>query len=193
MVHDPLPGGPGAGPGQLAGLHLRRGPVVGDVIKRVKEQLREVPDRGLGYGLLRHLNPGTAETLCAYPAPQVGFNYLGRLRTADPGHVPDWQPLPGTLIEGEPDTPMSHVVELNAVAEETGGSLRLRMNFSWAPRLLTREDVAALARLCTDALNGVAAHTEDPGAGGLTPSDLSLAGLSQHEIELLDADWGGSA
>ncbi|MFE7812480.1 amino acid adenylation domain-containing protein [Streptomyces sp. NPDC057433] len=169
------------------------GPVVGDVIKRVKEQLREVPDHGVGYGLLRHLNPGTAEALRAHPAPQVGFNYLGRLRTAVPGRVPDWQPLPGALPEGEPDTPMSHVVELNAVAEETGGSLRLRMNFSWAPRLLTREDVTALARLCTDALNGVAVHTEDPGAGGLTPSDLSLADLSQHEIELLDADWGGSA
>ncbi|WP_461112433.1 condensation domain-containing protein, partial [Streptomyces chlorus] len=54
------------------------GPVVGAAIKRVKEQLRATPDRGAGYGMLRYLNPETAATLRGCPAPQIGFNYLGR-------------------------------------------------------------------------------------------------------------------
>ncbi|MGQ4374368.1 amino acid adenylation domain-containing protein [Streptomyces sp. SAS_267] len=40
---------------------LAGGPAAATAIKRVKEQLREIPDKGLGYGLLRHLNPETAE------------------------------------------------------------------------------------------------------------------------------------
>jgi putative heme-binding domain-containing protein len=42
---------------------LAGGPAAGQAVKRVKEQLRRVPDKGLGYGLLRYLNPETAEQL----------------------------------------------------------------------------------------------------------------------------------
>ncbi|MBY0469349.1 MAG: hypothetical protein K2Q07_10265, partial [Burkholderiaceae bacterium] len=41
--------------------------------------LRAVPGRGVGYGLLRYLNPTTAPTLAGQAAPAVSFNYLGRL------------------------------------------------------------------------------------------------------------------
>ena len=34
--------------------------------------------QGLGYGLLRYLNAETAGELAGLPAPQIGFNYLGR-------------------------------------------------------------------------------------------------------------------
>ncbi|MBV8932158.1 MAG: amino acid adenylation domain-containing protein, partial [Kutzneria sp.] len=43
-------------------------------LKTVKEQVRALPDGGLGYGLLRHL---TDRTLAALDEPQVAFNYLG--------------------------------------------------------------------------------------------------------------------
>src|SRR5262249_19848593 len=39
---------------------LQAGPALGRALKSIKEQLREVPDRGLGYGLLRYLNDETA-------------------------------------------------------------------------------------------------------------------------------------
>ena len=44
-----------------------------------------MPDNGLGYGLLRYLNPETAAQLGGFAAPQIGFNYLGRFAagTAD--------------------------------------------------------------------------------------------------------------
>ncbi|MFC5852898.1 condensation domain-containing protein, partial [Streptomyces chlorus] len=164
------------------------GPGVGEAIKRVKEQLRAVPDRGVGYGLLRHLNPGTADVLRQYPAPQVGFNYLGRMRTAA-GEDHDWGLLPGAVHGTGPAVPLSHVVELNAVAEEQDGLIRLRANWSWAPRLLSEDDVRALARLWVSALTGIAEHTKDPDAGGITPTDFSLSTLSQSEIDLLEADW----
>ncbi|WP_159393263.1 non-ribosomal peptide synthetase, partial [Streptomyces rimosus] len=57
---------------------FRGGAAAGVALKRVKEQLRAIPDHGIGYGLLRHLNPETEEALSSAPAPQIGFNYLGR-------------------------------------------------------------------------------------------------------------------
>ena len=40
--------------------------------------LRALPDNGLGYGVLRYLNPQTAAHLEGFASPQIGFNYLGR-------------------------------------------------------------------------------------------------------------------
>src|SRR5262249_33010279 len=48
----------------------------GEALKAVKEQLRAVPNRGIGYGLLRYLNDAAS-----IPAvqPEISFNYLGQL------------------------------------------------------------------------------------------------------------------
>ncbi|MCA1682235.1 MAG: condensation domain-containing protein, partial [Actinobacteria bacterium] len=48
----------------------------GEVLKSVKEQLRAVPGRGLGYGALRYLTPSIE--LGEQAGPQVSFNYLGQ-------------------------------------------------------------------------------------------------------------------
>src|ERR1044072_1414049 len=53
---------------------------VGTALKRIKEQLRAVPRRGLGYGVLRYLGSGEVSArLREMPRAQVGFNYLGQL------------------------------------------------------------------------------------------------------------------
>src|SRR5262249_11718655 len=47
---------------------------------RVKESLRQVPHRGLGYGVLRYLGaPEVRESLSRPASPAVSFNYLGQL------------------------------------------------------------------------------------------------------------------
>jgi len=48
-------------------------------IKAVKEQIRSVPNHGIGYGVLRYLSPhdDVREQLTRI-RPSVGFNYLGQ-------------------------------------------------------------------------------------------------------------------
>src|SRR4029450_673241 len=53
-----------------------RGGWGGGTLKRVREQLRAVPGDGLGYGLLRYVNPQTGPRLAGLASAQVGFNYL---------------------------------------------------------------------------------------------------------------------
>ena len=88
------------------------GAAAGRVLKRVKEQVRQVPGNGLGFGLLRYLNPRAAPVLAEYPVPQIGFNYLGRFTAAGldeggAGQEPAvWRPAGRTLGgSADPDMP----------------------------------------------------------------------------------------
>ncbi|WBB93320.1 non-ribosomal peptide synthetase [Verrucosispora sp. WMMC514] len=161
------------------------GAETGAAVKRVKESLRSVPDRGLGWGLLRYLNPATAERLAgADPAP-IGFNYLGRLAGGEDAG-------PGGAI-GDPTLAFGHVLEVNAFVRETAGGARLVADLTWPAALLTPDEVAEIAGLWGDALDALARHAATPDAGGLTPSELSMVSLSQQNIDLLEAKLNKAA
>ncbi|MBD2420562.1 non-ribosomal peptide synthetase, partial [Anabaena cylindrica FACHB-243] len=61
-------------------LELKATDNLADVIKSIKEQLRAVPNRGIGYGVLRYLSGDADITsqLSATPQPEISFNYLGQ-------------------------------------------------------------------------------------------------------------------
>ena len=52
-----------------------------DSIKRIKNQLRAIPNQGIGYGILRYLDrdPRARESLDAVLPPLVLYNYLGQV------------------------------------------------------------------------------------------------------------------
>ncbi|WP_406383457.1 amino acid adenylation domain-containing protein [Streptomyces sp. NBC_01618] len=165
------------------------GAAVGEVLKRIKEQLRAVPDAGIGYGMLRYLTPATL--LPHSSPPQLGFNYLGRFPAADGAGEP-WTAAPEADALGggsDPGMPLTHEVELNALTEDGPEGPRLVATWSWAKDLLTAAEVADLADTWFRALAVLADHACVPEAGGRTPSDLTLVSLSQAEIDLLEADW----
>ncbi|MGA5063937.1 amino acid adenylation domain-containing protein [Streptomyces exfoliatus] len=167
-----------------------RAPAVGDAIKRIKEQLRAVPDGGLGYGLLRHLNPDTAPRLRGLARARFGFNYLGRF-TAEQGAGEDSWPLLGSGPAGHhPDTALDHEIEVNVVTAEGPDGPRLITRWTYATGLLTEEEVRRLTRSWSLALHAVVGHATAAGAGGLTPSDVAVPDLGQAEIEQLERRCG---
>ncbi|MFC7730062.1 condensation domain-containing protein [Actinomadura keratinilytica] len=172
-------------PGTLDLTDVRTGgPDAGRLLKRIKEQLRAVPSDGLGYGLLRHLNPDTAAELAALPAPQIGFNYLGRFTaTADERQPGPWQPVGGLDGGVDPRMPASHTLEISAVVQDLAGGPVLALTLSWPEELLDADAVEELAGTWTAMLSGLVAHTDGGDAGGHTPSDFPLTDISQHELD----------
>jgi amino acid adenylation domain-containing protein/non-ribosomal peptide synthase protein (TIGR01720 family) len=169
---------------------LAGGADAGTALKRIKEQLRAIPDHGIGYGLLRHLNPETARVLARYPKPQISFNYLGRFTVAT---GQDWTALPGAgVLEGGFDTAMPvapYSLEINAFTADGPDGPELGVTWAFPAGLFAEESVRTLAEGWFAALAGLVTHAAGPGAGGHTPSDLGLLSLSQEEIDELEAEW----
>src|SRR5258705_5397878 len=85
--------------------------------------------------------------------------------------------------------PLAHCIEVNALTIEDAEGAKLTAHWSWAPGLVTEAEVRDLARRWFDALEALVRHADAPGAGGRSPSDLPLAGLSQGEIEWLERQY----
>ena len=101
---------------------LAGGASLGRALKTIKEQLRAVPGKGLGYGLLRYLNPQTAAQLAGFAGAAARLQLSGpvrgwrrRRRTGrrrlDGGEAADDARLGG----GDPAMPLAHCVEINAL------------------------------------------------------------------------------
>ncbi|OPF84591.1 non-ribosomal peptide synthetase [Streptomyces antioxidans] len=178
-------------PGELTGEQVAAaGPELAGALKRVKEQLRAIPDHGIGYGLLRYLNPRTAVTLAKYAEPQIGFNYLGRIGAADDAGDAEAGGLGGGADQA---TPLPYTLTVNAVTETHADGARLSVTWTWPGDLLDEDRVGELARSWFDVLRALVTHADRPEGGGLTPSDLSLVEVEQAEIDRLEAAQPGMA
>ena len=125
-------------------VRLEAGTGPAESLKTVKERLRSVPGRGLGYGVLRYLSPdrALADELRARPRAQVSFNYLGQL---------DQMFAPGSMF-GLCETPIGPFADsrgLRAHLLEADGSItggRLKVDFSYGENVFRRATIEMLAK-----------------------------------------------
>ncbi|MFE2945185.1 amino acid adenylation domain-containing protein, partial [Streptomyces sp. NPDC059255] len=173
----------------------------GAAIKSVKEQLRAVPARGIGYGALCHLAAGSASASASVSVsvsalasasddadgstagaePQISFNYLGQLDglTSNQDLYRSMRMNPG----GEFSPAEARPHEVDVIGEVRDGRLILTWSYSGARH--HRSTIERLAADMAGELDAFLRHCTEPGAGGRTPSDFPLVTLSQHEVDHL--------
>ncbi len=151
-------------------------------IKSVKEQLRAVPDKGLGYGLLRYLGaPAVRASLAGLGAPRITFNYLGQFdRQFDDSalFVPASQ---GSGQAQDLEAPLANW--LTVEGQVYGGELALQWGFS--REMFQASTIQRLADDYATELKALIAHCCATPAGQVTPSDFPLARLSQSQLDAL--------
>ena len=154
----------------------------GASIKAIKEQLRTVPHKGLGYGVLRYLTDSSIrQALAALPEAAVTFNYLGQF---DQSFASDALFYPLDEPTGAAHDPLAPLPnELSIDSQVYGGELLLRWTFS-AERY-DPQTIETLALAYVTELDALIGHCLSHEAGGLTPSDFPLAGLSQEQLDAL--------
>ncbi|HZI08590.1 MAG TPA: condensation domain-containing protein, partial [Archangium sp.] len=151
-------------------------------LRAVKETLRRIPRRGLGFGVLRYLSKdeALAARLRALPAAEVSFNYLGQLDTVLPPESPLALTSESVGATQDPRDRRSHRIGVNALV--TGG--RLQVSWAYGERLYQRETMEALARGFQEALRALLARrTAEDALSVLTPADFPLARLGQPQLD----------
>ncbi|WP_340053838.1 non-ribosomal peptide synthetase [Pseudomonas sp. JAI120] len=158
--------------------HVRQG----DSIKAIKEQLRAVPHKGLGYGVLRYLaDDACKQSMAALPSAQITFNYLGQFDQSF-GADALFHPLDESAgLAHDPDAPLPN--ELSVDSQVYGGELVLRWTFSRERH--DQQTIQDLAQAYLAELQALVAHCLEDNAGGLTPSDFPLARLTQPQLDAL--------
>jgi amino acid adenylation domain-containing protein/non-ribosomal peptide synthase protein (TIGR01720 family) len=163
--------------------------VIGRALKQIKDQLRAVPSRGLDYGILRYLSDESGAQLAALAGPQISFNYLGRFTTQE---GVDWLPIgadAGFSGGADPEMPLLHLLEIDAVASDGPDGPQLTAYFSWAKNHLDESSVQKLAWYWQSCLEALVAHSRERGAGGHSTSDFPLVPLSLEQIERIEAAY----
>ncbi|WP_415842561.1 condensation domain-containing protein, partial [Pseudomonas wadenswilerensis] len=165
-------------------LRISATDALGSSIQQVKEQLRAIPDKGLGWGALRYLGDSASrESLAVLPVPRITFNYLGQFDAsfdAEEGALF----VPAAEAVGPDQSPQANLGNwLSLNGRVYAGEFSLGWRFS-------REmfDEATVQRLADDyaaELQALIEHCCELKVRSATPSDFPLAGLSQAQLEQL--------
>jgi amino acid adenylation domain-containing protein/non-ribosomal peptide synthase protein (TIGR01720 family) len=151
----------------------------GASLKSIKEQLRNIPNRGIGYGLLRYLGGDTEGRLAGLPKAETTFNYLGQIDQALPESSRFGWAAESPGPTQSPRATRSHLLDVNGVIID--GRLRLSLEFS--ENRHRPETIQRLADNILGSLRSLIQHCQTAEAGGCTPSDFPLSELDQPELD----------
>ncbi|WP_323118191.1 non-ribosomal peptide synthetase [Burkholderia alba] len=165
---------------------------VADTLAAVKDTLRAVPNKGLGFGVLRHYGDAALRrALAAVPRPRVTFNYLGQFDAPrDAALTPRFG---GVGRERDPAGPLGNALAIHAYLD-ADGARTLKLHWVYGATQFERATVDALAQRFAAALADLTAACAARVArrgGGATPGDYPLAraaGFTQPALDRLPLD-----
>jgi non-ribosomal peptide synthase protein (TIGR01720 family) len=131
-----------------------------DAVRAVAEQLASVPNKGLGWGLLRWSSddPEARATLERVPHPEISFNYLGQFDQPLAGGEGPAFPIrvAGEAVGPEQDPEAERAARLYVVAIVAGG--RLDMMWSYPGTQYKRARMERLAKAYVAELRAMLAY-----------------------------------
>jgi non-ribosomal peptide synthase protein (TIGR01720 family) len=152
---------------------------VGSQLKSVKEQLRRVPTRGIGYGALKYLNNSPANPLKDLAQPQLVINYLGQFDSSGDTELVRTLLRIDRSATRHPAAQRTHLLEINAMIINQ----RLEVEWTYSSNIHEQETIMRLSHSYMTFLRALIAHCVSSDVGGFTPSDFPDAGLDQSQLD----------
>lgn len=154
----------------------------GECLKSIKEQLRQIPNRGFDYGIGYYLNSDLTiqSPLKNYPKAQISFNYLGQFTSHQIGEM-GWklsQESSGSIHS--PLGQRSHLIAIHGIVVDG----QLDMEWQYSENFHHQTTIKNLAAAYRDSLESLINHCLSA-EGGYTPSDFPDADLNQEELDEL--------
>lgn len=161
----------------------------GETLKSIKEQLRRVPNRGIGYGLIRYLRAekevsGSLEKL---PQAQVSFNYLGQL-----DQVLRDETTPFALTNDPAGHSHSKLGSRKYLIEIDGSvsNGQLQTEWTYSSELHDRRTIEVIAESFVKKLRKLIEHCVLREVREYTPSDFPLINLSEAQLQQIQRTSG---
>lgn len=151
-------------------------------IKNVKETLRHVPLKGIGYSILRYLTlPMNNKDICFKLEPEICFNYLGQF---------DYD-IKNDLFTISNISPGSNISEENEfnVSLSVGGMIiknKLVMKFTYNSKEFLKATMDNISSIYIKNLKEIIEHCSAQEEQEFTPSDFDDKNLSFDELENLN-------
>ena len=154
-----------------------------ETLKSVKEKLRQVPNLGIGYGILRYLLEDSAIKLkfATLPQAEVSFNYLGQLDPIDSESLPVKFVEEASGLSQNPQENRTHLIEIEGFVK----SERLQLEWIYNENIHQKSTVQNLAEDFLNALRAIVKHCQESEVKEFTPSDFPEAQLDSEELNNL--------
>ena len=153
----------------------------GENLKAVKEQLRGIPQEGIGYGLLGYMTQDVEikEKLRTLPTPELSFNYLGQVEQGL-NVANNWSLAPETIGSfHSPEGRKPHMIDISAQVVAEG----LQVIWSYSQAHHHPETINNFSQDYIRRLKVLIGHCLSEEAGGYTPSDFPLVDLTQGDLD----------
>ncbi|QLE41852.1 amino acid adenylation domain-containing protein [Nostoc sp. C052] len=154
---------------------------LGTVLKSVKEQLRVIPNKGIGYGLLRYLNVNAeiSAQLEKIPQAEISFNYLGQfaqvVNTSALMQIANEPSGNSQSLQGQRHC----LIDINAIIINE----QLQIDWTYSSNIHHHETIENIAQEFVETLQDIIAHCLSPENAGYTPTDFPLIQLNQLELD----------
>ncbi|MGO4532519.1 amino acid adenylation domain-containing protein [Paenibacillus sp. 2TAF8] len=146
-------------------------------IKQVKERLRLIPNKGLGYGICRYLSKPEDGSVWG-AEPEINFNYLGQFDD-DANQEEIGISFYSSGNPASARQARSFVLDINGMVLD--GALSLDLSYS--RKQYRKETMEAFGQMLGQSLRELIIHCADKENTELTPSDLQFKGLTITELE----------
>nr|WP_246258815.1 amino acid adenylation domain-containing protein [Kroppenstedtia pulmonis] len=147
-----------------------------EALKRVKEQMRQIPQKGVDYGILRYLSPDSG--VFVQPQPSISFNYLGQFDQGSSTNTLFAEPEPSGF-DHDREARRAHLIDVVGVVARG----KLQLTWLYSRHQFAQSTIQGIAEEMRVALQKLIAHCTSETAFGYTPSDFPLAILNQKQLD----------
>ncbi|MCB6216990.1 non-ribosomal peptide synthetase [Bacillus paralicheniformis] len=161
----------------LIDLHAVEGEL-GLAVKTVKDTLGRIPDKGMGYGILKYLTSSENKTIQFSKAPEIGFNYLGQFNDTERQQKFSFS----GLASGKDITPTwqrEQTLEMSAMVRQN----QLHFNLSYPPSRFHKTTMKQLLHMVKHNLHQIIKHCAHKQETEKTVSDFSSQSLTAEDLD----------
>ncbi len=147
-------------------------------IRNIKESLRQIPNKGIGYRILKYLTPVEKKQKLSFNLkPEISFNYLGQFEENEATGIFNMSGISsGNSMSLESEK--INLIDINGMISQN----KMILSFSYSNKQLTRDSILKLAEYYKKHLADIIEHCTNAKGNVLTPSDITLQGINIEQL-----------